>query len=145
MIEKNINHTLFVESLDGVFRPAEIFSFLNLFYSTYTSPHTFNIGISILLLKVSLKIVIVMIVATCLQFLLIKVYQVTEKQFSTQFYWKDKVTKDLRILQSFIRKKNAKWLFLSNSPNTLLNWMSTYQASASALVSDVLMYLIIII
>ena len=29
MIEKNINHTLFVESLDGVFRPAEIFSFLN--------------------------------------------------------------------------------------------------------------------
>ena len=86
MIEKNINHTLFVESLDGVFRPAEIFSFLNLFYSTYTSPHTFNIGISILLLKVSLKIVIVMIVATCLQFLLIKVYQVTEKQFSTQFY-----------------------------------------------------------
>ena len=46
-----------------------------------------------------------MIVATCLQFLLIKVYQVTEKQFSTQFYWKDKVTKDLRILQLFIWKK----------------------------------------
>ena len=28
-------------------------------------------------------------------------YQVTEKQFSTQFSWKDKVNKHLRIIQSF--------------------------------------------
>ena len=34
------------------------------------------------------------IVAT-LQFLFIKVCQVTEKQFSTQFQWKDKVNKHL--------------------------------------------------
>ena len=87
MIEKNINHTLLVESLDSVFRSAEIFSFLliNFIYSTYTSPHIFNIEISIFFVKVSLKIVIVMIVAACLQFLLIKIYQVTVKQFSTQF------------------------------------------------------------
>ena len=144
MIEKNINHTLLVESLDSVFRSAEIFSFLliNFIYSTYTSLHIFNIEISIFLLKVSLKIVIVMIVAACLQFLLIKIYQVTEKQFSTQFCWKDRVTKDLRIIQSFIwKKKEAKWLFLSNSELKV----HISSLSASALVSDVFMYLIIII
>ena len=37
------------------------------------------------------------IVATSLQFLLLKAYEVTEKQFSTQFQWKDKLNNNTII------------------------------------------------
>ena len=71
-----------------------------------------------------------MTVAT-LQFLLIKVYQVTEKQFSTQFQWKDKINKHLHIIQSCAWKQKVKWLLLSKFPNSVLNWRSRHQACAA--------------
>ena len=94
-------------------------------------------GFRFFLLQIVLKIIVIInivilndIVAT-LQFLLIKVYQVTEKQFSTQFQWKDKINKHLHIIQSCAWKQKVKWLLLSKFPNSILNWRSRHQACAA--------------
>ena len=41
-------------------------------------------------------------------------YQVTEKQFSTQFSWKDKANEHLRIIQSFIPEKKLNDCFFQS-------------------------------
>ena len=94
-------------------------------------------GFRFFLLQIVLKIIVIInivilndIVAT-LQFLNIKVYQVTEKQFSTQFQWKDKINKHLHIIQSCAWKQKVKWLLLSKFPNSVLNWRSRHQACAA--------------
>ena len=91
----------------------------------------------VFLLQIVLKIIVIInivilndIVAT-LQFLNIKVYQVTEKQFSTQFQWKDKINKHLHIIQSCAWKQKVKWPLLSKFPNSVLNWRSRHQAFAA--------------
>ena len=88
----------------------------------------------VFLLQIVLKIIVIInivilndIVAT-LQFLNIKVYQVTEKQFSTQFQWKDKINKHLHIIQSCAWKQKVKWPLFSKFPNSVLNWRSRHQA-----------------